>query len=39
MLSIRLAQALHSFLTAKLQSGGPARRFFRLDGLLRGYLF
>ena len=24
--------ALHTFLTAQLQAGGPARRFFRLDG-------
>jgi len=24
--------ALHTFLTAQIQAGGPARRFFRLDG-------
>lgn len=27
-----IANALHSYLTAQLQRGGPARRFFRLDG-------
>jgi hypothetical protein len=27
-----ISDALHTFLTAQLQSGGPARCFFRLDG-------